>query len=169
MSDDNLAEVLSKATKLTPKNNESAKSFTGRIIKVLAGDDFPTDDWDSLTDDVQEWVNEQIRAQHENKDVEEVPGYDDFLEDVMTTPKPTKINGSEVKSLRTKHPSGVSAVARLKELLLDDMQLTPGQLHQKLESEGYSCANSTVISVKADFKSTLLFLQSKGLLTQNLA
>lgn len=161
-----LAQELSKATKLNPKNNESAKSFTGRLIKVLADDEFP--DWDTLTDEAQEWVNLQIRATHDHKDVEEVPGYDDLLEDVMTTPKPTKINGDAVKSIRTKHPSGVSAVARVKELLLDDMQLTPNQLSQKLESEGYHCAQSTVISVKADFKSTLLFLQSKGVLTHSI-
>ncbi len=166
MYDYNLCAVLSNAAHVNPKHNESASSFTKRLLVALAADDFPSDDWETLPDDAQQWVNEQIRAKNERKEIEEVPGYEEHHDATALAPKP-KANGAE-RGSRTKHPSGVSAVARMKELLLADMQLTPNQLHQKLESEDYTCSQSTVISVKADFKATLKFLQDKGLLAQNL-
>lgn len=243
MPEINMCEVLSEATKLSPRVRESAFLYSRRLIKELAADEFPADDWDTLPDEAQQWVNEQIRATNENKQVEEVPGFEEYIERQQRFNKAG--NGEEVKPLRTqrvravapvevepdeveevpppraarataarakpvvttvepepepepepedeepvkparvakapkepkgpraymtrKRPDGKpSAIIRIKEYLIGQMHLTPNQIMEKLDDEGYSVSQSTVVSCKADFRATLALLQEKGLLRQQM-
>jgi hypothetical protein len=215
MAEFNMCEVLSEATSLKPMQRETAFTFSRRLIKELSADDFSTDKWDSLPDEAQEWVNEQIRATNENKQIDEVPGFTEFtarpsrfrtavdaveaepvvngeavIEEVeeeeeeveevkkptrrvrATTPKEPKEakEPSEPRNYRTrKNPDGKpSAIMRLKELLIENGSLTPNQLMQVLEDEGYKISQTTVISCKADFRATVSVLQRHGLMNVEL-
>jgi hypothetical protein len=259
MPEFNMCEILSEATKLTPRTRESAFLYSRRLIKELAADEFPADDWDTLPDEAQQWVNQQIRATNENKQVEEVPGFQEYTERNQRFNKAG--NGEEVKPTRVqrvravaappeeiepeeedeepppppvrakavpvarakvaapvvapveedeideeedepvpvkakvgrpakakapevakeekekgpraymtrKRPDGKpSAIIRIKEYLITEGHLTPNQIMQKLEHEGYTVSQTTVVSCKADFRATLSLLQDKGLLTQQM-
>lgn len=260
MAEFNMCEILSEATKLSPRTRESAFLYSRRLIKELAADEFPADDWDTLPDEAQQWVNQQIRATNENKQVEEVPGFDEYTERTQRFNKAG--NGEEVKApqrvqrvravapapveeeeeeepppprarakaapvarakpvapvaapveedevevdveeedepapvkrgrpgrppkakapveeeekekaprayMTRKRPDGKpSAIIRIKEMLIVEGHLTPNQIMQKLENEGYTVSQTTVVSCKADFRATLSILQEKGLLTHQM-
>lgn len=265
MPEVNLCEVLSDVAKLTPRARESAFLYSRRLIKELAADEFPADDWDTLPDAAQQWVNQQIRATNENKQVEEVPGFDEYMnrtqrfnqagngeevtkpqrvqrvravapaevvpeeeeeeppppprrgrplsaervkvaapvaapveedepepveeEDdeppvratrgrppkakaVAAAPKPEKEQEKDKGPrayMTRKRPDGKpSAIIRIKEYLITEGHLTPNQIMQKLEHEGYTVSQTTVVSCKADFRATLSLLQDKGLLTHQM-
>lgn len=216
MPDFNMCEALSEATDLKPNSRENAFEFTRRLMKVLSADDFSTDKWDALPDEAQEWVNEQIRATNENKQVTEVPGFSDFFaamypsrfrtaaaveaetpaqtavangeaeveeeeeeeEEKVVEAKPKRVRAvtpkepAEAKERtyrQRKSPDGKpSAIMRLKEFLIENGTLTPNQLMQMLEGEGYRVSQSTVISCKADFRATVSILQKHGLMNVEL-
>jgi hypothetical protein len=239
----NMCEVLSEATKLSPRVRESAFLYARRLIKELAADEFPADEWDTLPDEAQQWVNQQIRATNENKQVEEVPGFEEFIERIQrfnqagngeevkpqrvqrvravapaevepeeeeeapppraaraapvarakANPTPTvvpveedeeeeeppkpkaarekapKQPGAARAYMTRKRPDGKpSAIIRIKEFLIHDGHLTPNQIMEKLDAEGYTVSQTTVVSCKADFRATLSLLQEKGLLRQQM-
>lgn len=225
MTEFNMCEVLSTATKLAPKPKESGFLYTRRLIKELAAEDFPADEWDTLPAEAQEWVNQQIGATNKNQQVDEVPGFEDYKEGTRFTsakrsPR-ASLNGDadkheteeeveeetaeEVEVLQTaehvaepvedveedgeaeavvkpkriaKVPQGSfkkrtdgkpSGIVRIKELLIEDVSLTPAQIMERLVAEEYKLSQTTVISCKADFKATVALLKSKGLLTGALA
>ncbi len=214
MSEFNMCEVLSNATKLTPKPRESAFAFSRRLIKELMVEEFPADEWDTLPDEAQQWVNEQIQATNRNQQVEEVPGYEevvaasrftsarhvpngeDHQEEAVAQPvhdnmpivdpeefepeeieeepapvKPKKLvkEKKPAQSFKNRPDGKPSGIVRIKEYLIEDDSLSPGQIEEKLESEGYTISRSTVVSCKADFKATVALLRSKGLLADAFA
>lgn len=202
----NMAEVLAEAAKLKPKVQEGADSFTKKLIKILAADNLPQDAWDTLSDDAQVWVNNQIRLTNHNKKVELVPGYDEYYAKVTETrdfapnrsvvnfpngkdakepilhdtisdvtadePTPTKPVSNVIglpprQAYGFQKKQGPTATNRIKELLLEDMRLTPIQLLHKIESEGLKSTKNTATSMKAELKSTLALLFAKGWLVKN--
>lgn len=92
-------------------------------------------------------------------------GFNVFEED-EPAPKP--------KAARAKKPKAAapsdgkpSAIFRIREMLLDDFSLTPNEILERLKTEGYrELSRLTATSVKADFRTTLKFLQDKKLMTR---
>jgi predicted metal-dependent hydrolase len=200
MSDYSFTEALSNAAKIKPTRNEAAEAFSKRIVQVLAADDFPEDDWEALPDEAQQWVNEQIRATNERKEISPVPGYDEFyehnytptrrfksvMESTSTEPEqenePAPLNvfdeeeaAPKPKAVRAKKAPKANgdgrpnAIFRIREMLLDDFSLTPNEILERLKTEGYrELSRLTATSVKADFRTTLKFLQDKHLMVREI-
>src|ERR1700693_5982652 len=61
------AELLT-TTKLTPKPGESAEDFTVRVAEKVHSK-FSNDQWEALSEEVQQWVNDNIVAIEEKKPV----------------------------------------------------------------------------------------------------
>lgn len=197
----NVVEALSNAAKIKPTRNETAEAFSKRIVQVLAADEFPEDDWEALPDEAQQWINEQIRATNERKEIAPLEAYDEFYQHNYTPTKRFKSvmdqsNGAEhseenvseesasynvfeeesapkPKATRAaKKPKAASdgkpsAIFRIREMLLDDFSLTPNEILERLKTEGYrELSRLTATSVKADFRTTLKFLQDKKLMTR---
>lgn len=208
MSDYSVCEALSNAAKLRPTKNETAVAYSKRIVQALASDDFPEDDWEALPDEAQQWVNEQIRATNERKDITPLAHYDEFYEhsytpptrrfksvidNDTTTPEATPpveeapveqplFNAEEVSARKEtasappprvkrsrvqSDPTKPNAIVRIREMLLEDFSLTPNEILERLKTEGYrELSRLTATSVKADFRTTLKFLQEKNLMSR---
>ncbi len=82
--------------------------------------------------------------------------------------KATKHSKQEEKSTKKKSPSPpkreIGCKIRIKELLIEDPQFTVDDIYDTLTSEGIQTTVNTVQSIRAEFRHSLKFLKSKGLI-----
>jgi hypothetical protein len=164
----NMSEVLSKAAKITPNRNESALSFSKRIVKALADENFPEDEWDALPDDAQTWVNEQIRATNERKEIVILADYEEFNGPIQRDTRFKATQQGVRRNTEVSREKGVNAMTLIRKMLLDDIHLTPKQIEILLQEQGFTLSRLTVTSIKADFKSMIKFLQDHKMLVRDL-
>jgi hypothetical protein len=200
----NVCEALSNAAKIKPTKNETAEAFSKRIVQVLAADEFPEDEWEALPDEAQQWINEQIRATNERKEIAPLDAYDEFYEHNYTPTKrfksvmeqsdsgngatqhvseesaalnvfeeeekpKAKPRGAAAKKSKAAGDGRPNAIFRIREMLLEDFSLTPNEILERLKTEGYrELSRLTATSVKADFRTTLKFLQDKHLMNREI-